>query len=143
MLSTPLCRFAAPHTISRLPDSPNTRLHIRKARLFYRCVLLYPSSLSGAASVSLKKSKVRDACVLSLGAKCKRFCVLTNGRAYICTVGYLFFGLQQQSTLRIGRTEVRIHQVCLPQTNSLLRRTQKPVRQHGVPTLPDLSPRGS
>ena len=48
------------------------------------------------------------------------------------TVSYLSFGLQQQSTLRIGRTEVRIHPVCLSQANSLFRQTQKPVRQHGV-----------
>ena len=44
----------------------------------------------------------------------------------------LSFGLQQQSTLRIGRTEARIHPVCLSQANSLFRQTQKPVRQHGV-----------
>ena len=49
------------------------------------------------------------------------------------TVGYLSFRLQQQSTLRIGRTDVRIHPVCLSQTDSLFRRTQKPLRQQGVP----------
>lgn len=59
------------------------------------------------------------------------------------TESYLFFGLQQQSTLRIGRMEARIHLIWLPQIDSLFRRTQKPVRQQGVPTLPDLSPRGS
>ena len=48
------------------------------------------------------------------------------------TESCLSFGLQQQSTLRIGRTEVRIHPVCLSQANSLFRQTQKPVRQHGV-----------
>ena len=58
------------------------------------------------------------------------------------TVGYLSFGLQQQSTLRIGRTEVRIHPVCLSQANSLFRRTQKPVRQQGVPIIFDPSPWG-
>ena len=55
-----------------------------------------------------------------------------QGRACIRTVSYLSLGLQQQSTLRIGRTEVRIHPVCLSQANSLFRQTQKPVRQHGV-----------
>ena len=34
---------------------------------------------------------------------------LKNGRACIRTVSYRSFGLQQQSTLRIGRTEARIH----------------------------------
>ena len=56
-----------------------------------------------------EKVNIRNACVLPLGAKYGRFCVLMNGRAYMRTVGYLSFGLQQQSTLRIGRTEVRIH----------------------------------
>ena len=79
-----------------------------------------------------KKVNIRNACILPLGAKCGRFCVLMNGRACIRTVSYLSFGLQQQSTLRIGRTEVRIHPVCLSQANSLFRQTQKPVRQHGV-----------
>ncbi len=78
---------------------------------FFRCVLLYTANLSGAASVSLKKSIVRDACILPLGAKCGRFCVLMQGRACIRTVGYLSFGLQQQSPLRVGRTEARIHPI--------------------------------
>ena len=78
-----------------------------------------------------EKVNIRNACVLPLGAKYGRFCVLMIGRV----LGHrkLFvFGLQQQSTLRIGRTEVRIHPVCLSQANSLFRRTQKPLRQHGV-----------
>ena len=79
-----------------------------------------------------EKVNIRNACVLPLGAKCGRFCVLMQGRACIRTVSYLSLGLQQQSTLRIGRTEVRIHPVCLSQANSLFRQTQKPVRQHGV-----------
>ena len=56
-----------------------------------------------------EKVNIRNACVLPLGAKYGRFCVLMNGRAYMRTVGYLSFGLQQQSPLRIGRTEARIH----------------------------------
>ena len=48
------------------------------------------------------------------------------------TESCLSCGLQQQSPLRIGRTEARIHPVCLSQANSLFRRTQKPVRQQGV-----------
>ena len=59
------------------------------------------------------------------------------------TESCLSFGLQQQSTLRIGRTEARIHLIWLSQIGSVFRRTQKPVRQQGVPTLLDLSPRGS
>ena len=58
-----------------------------------------------------EKVNIRNACVLPLGAKCGRFCVLMNGRAYIRIVGYLSFGLQQQSTLRIGRTEARIQMI--------------------------------
>ena len=55
-----------------------------------------------------KKVNIRNACFLPVRAKCGRFCVLMNGRV----LGHrkLFvFGLQQQSTLRIGRTEARIH----------------------------------
>ena len=54
-----------------------------------------------------------------------RSCVHTHRKLYV-------FGLQQQSTLRIDRTEVRIHLIWLSQIGSLFRRTQKPVRQHGV-----------
>ena len=79
-----------------------------------------------------EKVNIRNACILPVRAKCGRFCVLMNGRACMRTVSILSFGLQQQSTLRIGRTEVRIHPVCLSQANSLFRQTQKPVRQHGV-----------
>ena len=57
---------------------------------------------------------------------------LKNGRVFGHRKLFVF-GLQQQSTLRIGRTEARIHPVCLSQTNSLFRRTQKPVRQQVVP----------
>ena len=91
-----------------------------------------------------EKVNIRNACVLPLGAKYGRFCVLMNGRA--CTqrtVSFWSFGLQQQSTLRIGRTEVRPHLIWLSQIGSLFRRTQKSVRQQGVPKLPDFLPRGS
>ena len=56
-----------------------------------------------------EKVNIRNACILPLGAKCGRFCVLMQGRACIRTVGYLSFRLQQQSTLRVGRTEARVH----------------------------------
>ena len=52
---------------------------------------------------------------------------------YCCTVSFWSFGLQQQSTLRIGRTEDRIQMIWLSQIGSLFRRTRKPVRQQGVP----------
>ena len=89
-----------------------------------------------------KKVNIRNACFLPVRAKSGRFCVLMIGRV----LGHrkLFvFGLQQQSTLRIGRTEGRIQMIWLSQIGSLFRRTQKPVRQQGVPSLPDPSPRGS
>ena len=89
-----------------------------------------------------EKVSIRNACFLPVRAKSGRFCVLMIGRVLGHRMLFVF-GLQQQSTLRIGRTEVRIHPVCLSQTNSLFRRTQKPVRQQGVPKLPDFLPRGS
>ena len=89
-----------------------------------------------------EKVNIRNACFLPVRAKSGRFCVLMIGRVFGHRKLFVF-GLQQQSTLRIGRTEVRIHPVCLSQTNSLFRRTQKPVRQQGVPTTSDPSPRRS
>ena len=90
-----------------------------------------------------EKVNIRNACILPIRAKCGRFCVLMQGRACIRTVSYLSLGLQQQSTLRIDRTEDRTHLIWLSQIGSLFRRTQKPVRQQGVPKLPDFLPRGS
>ena len=55
-----------------------------------------------------EKVNIRNACFLPVRAKSGRFCVLMIGRV----LGHrkLFvFGLQQQSTLRIGRTEARIY----------------------------------
>ena len=99
---------------------------------FFRCVLLYTASRLAQPRQS-RKVNIRNACILLLWAKYGRFCVLMNGRACIRTVSYWSFGLQQQSTLRIGRTEDRIQMLWLSQIGSLFRRTQKPVRQQGVP----------
>ena len=79
-----------------------------------------------------EKVNIRNACFLPVRAKSGRFCVLMQGRAWIRTVSFRSFGLQQQSTLRIGRTEVCIHLIWLSQIGSLFRWTQKPVRQQGV-----------
>ena len=131
MHSTPLCRYAAPHTICGLPDLPNTRLHIRKTRLFSIVVYCCTQRIGWRSQRQSEKVNIRNACFLPVRAKSGRFCVLMIGRV----LGHrkLFvFRLQQQSTLRIDRTEVRIHPVCLSQANSLFRQTQKPVRQHGV-----------
>ena len=57
-----------------------------------------------------EKVNIRNACFLPVRAKSGRFCVLMIGRV----LGHrkLFvFGLQQQSTLRIGRTEARIQMI--------------------------------
>ena len=57
-----------------------------------------------------EKVNIRNACFLPIRAKSGRFCVLMIGRV----LGHrkLFvFGLQQQSTLRIGRTEARIQMI--------------------------------
>ena len=57
-----------------------------------------------------EKVNIRNACFLPVRAKSGRFCVLMIGRV----LGHrkLFvFRLQQQSTLRIGRTEVRIQMI--------------------------------
>ena len=78
-----------------------------KARLFLAGDCCFRRMGWRSQRQSEKKSKVRNACVLPVRAKCRRFCVLTNGRTCIRTVGYLSFGLQQQSALRVGRTEVR------------------------------------
>ena len=53
---------------------------------------------------------IRNACILPLGAKCGRFCVLMNGR--VCTHAHsklLVYRTAATVPLRIGRTEARIH----------------------------------
>ena len=144
MHSTPLCRFAALHTFCELLVLSNPRLKFHKGPTFSFDVYCCTQRIGWRIQRQSEKVNIRNACVLPLGAKYGRFCVLMNGRA--CTqrtVSFWPFGLQQQSTLRIGRTEVRIHLIWLSQIGSLFRRTQKPVRQQGVPKLPDFLPRGS
>ena len=65
-----------------------------------------------------KKPKVRDAWICSWSGP-GRFCVLTNGRVIWHSRSFAF-GSQQRSTLRIDRTEVRIHPIWLSQIGSLL-----------------------
>ena len=80
MHSTSLCRFAAPHTISRLPDFPNTRLHIRKARFFSFVVYCCTQRIGWRSQRQSEKVNSRNACFLPVRAKSGRFCVLMNGR---------------------------------------------------------------
>ena len=82
MHSTPLCRFAAPHTICGLPDLSNTRLHIRKTRLFSCAVYCCTQRIGWRSQRQSEKVNIRNACILPLGAKCGRFCVLMNGRVF-------------------------------------------------------------
>ena len=55
-----------------------------------------------------EKVNIRNACFLPVRAKSGRFCVLMNGRVFGHRKLFVF-GLQQQSTLCIDRTEARIH----------------------------------
>ena len=82
MLSTPLCRFAAPHTISRLPDLPNTRNNIIKARLFLSLCIAVHIEFIWRSQRQSEKVNIRNACFLPVRAKCGRFCVLMNGRVF-------------------------------------------------------------
>ena len=68
-----------------------------------------------------EKVNIRNACFLPVRAKCGRFCVLMDGRAFLRTESNLSFGLQQQSTLRADRAEVCIHLIWI---GFLFRRTQ-------------------
>ena len=141
MHSTPPCRFAAPHTICGLQDLPNTRLHIRKARLFLSMCIAVHIEEAGAASVSLKKSTL-ETLELTPWGKFGRFCVLMIGRV---------FGHRK---LFVFRTAATVHPPYWQNGGSyspdltatdwlLVPATQKPVRQQGVPSLPDPSPKGS
>ena len=103
--------------------------NIIKARLFSFDVYCCTHRLGWRSQRQSEKVNIRNACILPVRAKCGRFCVLMDGHRKL-----FVFGLQQQSTLRIDRTEVRIHLIWLSQIGSLFRRTQKPVRQHGVHT---------
>ena len=80
MHSTLLCRFAAPHTICGLPKLPNTRLHIRKARLFSFTVYCCTQRIGWRSQRQSEKVNIRNACFLPVRAKCGRFCVLMQGR---------------------------------------------------------------
>ena len=82
MNSTPLCRFAAPHTICGLPKLPNTRLHIRKTRLFLSMFIAVHIEFIWRSQRQSEKVNIRNACILPLGAKCGRFCVLMIGRVF-------------------------------------------------------------
>ena len=55
-----------------------------------------------------EKVNIRNACFLPVRAKSGRFCVLMIGRVLGHRKLFVFV-LQQQSPLRIGRTEARIH----------------------------------
>ena len=69
MLSTPLCRFAALHTICGLLPLPNTRCNYIKAWLFLSKCIAVHIELAGAASVSLKKSTLETPAFCPLGRK--------------------------------------------------------------------------
>ena len=122
---------------------PKYKITYQKGPTFSFAVYCCTQRVGWRSQRQSEEVNIRNACFLPVRAKSGRFCVLMNGRACIRTVSFWSFGLQQQSTLRIGRTEARIHQVCLSRTDSLFRRTQKPLRQQEVPKLPDPSPRGS
>ena len=127
----------------RIAGFPKYKITYQKGPTFSFDVYCCTHRVGWRSQRQSEKVNIRNACILPVRAKCGRFCVLMNGRACIRTVSYLSFGLQQQSSLRLGRTEARIHLIWLSQIGSLFRRTQKPVRQQGVPKLPDFSPRGS
>ena len=94
----------------RIAGFPKYKITYQKGPTFSFDVYCCTHRVGWRSQRQSEKVNIRNACVLPLGAKYGRFCVLMNGRA--CTqrtVSFWFFGLQQQSPLRIGRTEARIH----------------------------------